>query len=102
MLTLTVGDTAPALTGTTGVSLVGATAEVHIRRPDRTVIDRPAVITDGTAGDWSMDWQVGDLNNTGTYYVELEVTFAAGEVQTFALDPVTRENARFRARSQIA
>lgn len=79
----TVADTAPLLTGTVGASLVGATARVHIRRSDGTVINQPVTIIDPAAGTWSYAWAVDDLNGRGAWPVEVEVTFSNGKVQTF-------------------
>ncbi|MGN6245093.1 MAG: BppU family phage baseplate upper protein [Motilibacteraceae bacterium] len=83
MATFTTGDTAPALTGTVNADLTGASAAVHVRKPDATVIDAPATITDPATGAWSYAWQVGDLDVTGAWAVELQVTYSGGEVQTF-------------------
>lgn len=83
LLVLTVDDTAPDLTGTVNATLVGATAQVHVRRPDRTVVTNAADIADGGDGAWAMTWQDGDLDQPGVYEVELEVTFSNNQVQTF-------------------
>lgn len=82
-LTLTSGDTGAALTGIVNANLAGATARIHIQRPDRTVLDQVATITDPMAGAWSYQWGDHDLDQTGPYTVELEVTYSNGRVQTF-------------------
>jgi hypothetical protein len=97
----TVGDTSPALTGTVSASLVGATVEVHISRPDATVITHAGTVVNAALGSWSMALVAGDLNQSGTYRVEVQVTFAGGAVQTFYYD--TEGNyGHFTVRDQIA
>ena len=96
------GDTAPDLTGTctsgtTPANLTGATLELHLTMPDKTVITRAGVIVDGAAGTWRYTWQTGELV-AGTWAVELQVTYSGGGVQTF---PASRP-AYFSVRSQIA
>jgi uncharacterized lipoprotein NlpE involved in copper resistance len=100
-LTLTTGDTAPALTGTVNADLTGATAEVHIKRPDRTVLTKAATITDAETGAWSIEWDGADLAQSGHHYVEVEVTFASGDIQTFSANS-RGEATRFSVRSQYA
>lgn len=83
-----VGDTAPDLTGQctsagTPKNITGAALEVHVRRPDGTVISRPGTIVTPATGDWSMPLQVGDLTKAGTHRVEVQVTYSNGKVQTF-------------------
>lgn len=85
-LELTVGDTGPVLSGNANADLTGATGAVHIERPDGTVISRAAVIPAGTAGAWTLPLIVGDLTIRGTHYVELQVTFSGGTIETFRLD----------------
>lgn len=79
----TTGDTGPALAGDVNADLTGASVELHIRKPDGTVLTEPAVITDPTAGAWSRAWAPGDLDKDGIWRVEAQVTFASGIVQTF-------------------
>jgi hypothetical protein len=99
---LTVGDTAPALTGTVNANLASATMRANIRRPDKTVFSRTATAVSAAAGTWTTTLQTGDLNQAGDYYVELEVTFAGGAIQTFSLDPTGGTESRFHVRSQYA
>lgn len=100
-LTLTSGDTAPTLTGTVNADLTGSAAAVHIKRPDATVISRTATISPGTTGAWSLALTTGDLTVRGSYFVELQVTFAGGAIQTFSSDTTGRP-ASFSVRDQIA
>ena len=99
-LTLTTGDTRPALTGqaldgTTPANLTGATGALHIRRNDGTVLNVAAAWVTPDEGRWSYTWQAGDLNVAGTWTVELQVTYADTGIQTFG--PVS-----FTVRDQIA
>lgn len=87
-LTLTTGDTAPTLTVTcttagAPAALAGATAEMHVRRADGTVINRPAVVASAAEGVVTMEWEPGDLTVPGRYEVETQVTYTNGRVQTF-------------------
>lgn len=81
----TVGDRAPALTGSVNADLTGASARVHIRRPDGSVIDQPATVgtTSPTSSSWSYAWQDGDLSMPGWHEVEVEAKYSSGVPQTF-------------------
>lgn len=76
------GDTAPALSGSVNTDVTGATIELHLRRPDRTVLTRAATVTDATTGAWSMDWQTGDLEQDGSWSVEAQITYSDATIQT--------------------
>lgn len=97
----TVGDTSPDITFTVNAVLTGTTLEVHIARPDGSVFAHPGTVVDGPGGRGSMALAPGDLNQSGTYRVEVQVTFAGGGVQTFAFDPTDQYNS-FNVRDQIA
>jgi hypothetical protein len=90
MLVHTVHDTA-TLTGSVGTNIAGATLEVHVKRPDGTVVNRSAAAVDAAAGTWTSTLQAGDLDQTGYHYLEVQVTFSGGAVQSFALDAQGRE-----------
>lgn len=97
----TVGDTAPALTGTVSAGLAGATVEVHVQRPDGTVFSRAGTVTATPApGAWSLQLIVGDLTLAGVYRVEVQATFSGGAIQTFAFDDNGSSNT-FTVRDQI-
>jgi hypothetical protein len=92
MATFTRGDTAPDLTGTcnsvaagvtTPANLTGATATLHIARPNGTVLTVTASIVSPTAGTWAYTWVTGDLSVTGVHNLEVQVTYSNGRVQTF-------------------
>ena len=96
------GDLAPDLTGTcssgtTPANLTGATLELHLTRPDKTVITRAGIIVDGASGTWRYEWQAGELV-AGRWEVEVQVTYSNGKPQTFPAD----RPARFIVRAQIA
>ena len=91
MAVLTVGDTT-SLTGSVNADLTGATGvEVHLKRPDASVIEREADVVDAVEGDWTFDLIVGDLDQAGTYRIEVKVTFSNGEQQTFGTDRSGKE-----------
>lgn len=74
-------DTAPALTSTLGVDLTGATVAILVRAVDEStpkVNLAAATITDATTGAVSYQWQVGDTDEGGLYFVEWVVTFGDG------------------------
>lgn len=94
MLELTTGDTAPVLSGVcsnkdpvtkvvTPADLTGAAVAVHIKRADGTVLTKAATIVDADSGIWSTDWASDDLNASGTYKVEAQVTYGNAKIQTF-------------------
>lgn len=86
-MAFSVGDNSPDLTGVVPANLTGATAQVHMRRPDGTSLSKTAVIAAFDAGSgttsWSAAWADGDLSASGWWVIELEVTFAGDKVQTF-------------------
>lgn len=108
-LILTVGDTAPTLTGTINANAAGATGEVHLHRPDATVVSRACTFpaTAVAESSWSLELIDGDLDQGSDsglgaeYRVEVEVTFSNAKVQTFALDAKGRP-VSFFVRDQYA
>lgn len=83
-------DTSPSLQATlkdasqTPVSLTGAAVRLHMKSVDGTVkIDETMAITDAENGVVQYDWQAGDTDTFGTYYVEFEVTYSDASVETF-------------------
>lgn len=101
--TLTVGDTAPGLTGTVGADVTGATAVAHIRRPDGTVFEKTLEWVTPLVGAWRIaSWDTDELVASGWYEIEVEVTFSGGGVQTFWADPVREVPVTFWVRDQIA
>ena len=88
LATFFTGDTSPDLTGTctsNGVAAVitGATLALHLKKPDGTIVTKAGTIVSGPAGTWSYSWAPGDLDQTGTWWVEVQVTYSGGKIQTF-------------------
>tara|TARA_R110000737_G_scaffold3850_1_gene12776 strand:- start:746 stop:1066 length:321 start_codon:yes stop_codon:yes gene_type:complete len=83
-------DTSPSLQATlkdallVPVDITSATVKFHMKSLDGVVkIDETMTITDASGGVVKYDWQTGDTSTVGTYYVEFEVTYADGAVETF-------------------
>ena len=83
-------DTSPSLQATlkdaslSPVDLTGATVMFHMKSVDGTVkVDQEMTITDATGGVVRYDWQSGDTDTVGSYYVEFEVTYADASIETF-------------------
>lgn len=83
-------DTSPSLQATlkdasqTVVNLTGATVMFHMKSVDGTVkVDEEMTITNAEGGVVQYDWQAGDTDTVGTYYVEFEVTYSDLSVETF-------------------
>jgi hypothetical protein len=100
-LELTVGDTAPTLTGTVSADLTGSSIEVHIRKPDGTAVTRAGTIVSPSGGTWSLALVAGDLSLPGLHRIEVQVTFSGGAIQTFA-DDTSGAGVTFLVRDQIA
>jgi len=66
------------------INLVGANVRLHMKSADNILkIDELMIIVDGLEGLVQYDWQVGDTSTVGTYYVEFEVTYSDGSIETF-------------------
>ena len=91
----TAGDLVVALTDKDGnaLNVAGASARIHLLRPDGTVLDVPATLTTGQA---TYSWQTGDLSVAGDWKGEVEVTYSGGKKQT------TRPKFDFPVDNQIA
>lgn len=83
-------DTSPSLQATlkdayqSPISLNGATVMFHMKSVDGTIkVDAEMTVTDEDNGVVKYDWQAGDTDTVGTYYVEFEVTYADASVETF-------------------
>lgn len=91
----TVGDTSPTLEGDVNASLVGASVQVHIRKPSGEQLSGAATVTDEVNGVWEYVWPADALDEPGTWLCEAQVTFVGGAIQTFG--PTT-----FRVQPQVA
>jgi hypothetical protein len=90
-----VNDTT-ALTGSVNANVTGATLELHLKKPDGTVVDKTPTVTNALTGAWtSGKFAAGEIDIAGLWYVEVEVTYSGGAVQTFG-------PARWRVGDQIA
>lgn len=83
-------DTSPSLQVTLKdsslavIDLTGATVRFHMKSVDGTLkIDALMTVTNVSGGVCQYNWQVGDTDTVGTYYVEFEVTYADASVETF-------------------
>ena len=83
-------DTSPSLQATlkdallVPVNITGATVKFHMKSLDGVVkVDETMTITDAEGGVVQYDWQTGDTDTVGTYYVEFEVTYADASIETF-------------------
>lgn len=83
-------DTSPSLQAAlkdaalTPINLTGATVRLHMKSVDGTLkIDQPMTVVTPLQGIIQYDWQTGDTDTVGTYYVEFEVTYSDASVETF-------------------
>jgi hypothetical protein len=84
-------DTSPSLVATLkdfeddAINLTDANVRFHMKSIDGTLkIDAPmTIVSTPTLGLIRYDWQTGDTDTVGTYYVEFEVTYADNTVETF-------------------
>ena len=80
----TVGDTFPGLVGTVPDDITGATVTVTLQRPSRTLLVKPATVTDGPTGAWrAAPWGPADLDESGTWWVTTNVVFVGGQDRTY-------------------
>jgi len=83
-------DTSPSLqailkdASQTPIDLTGATVMFHMKSVGGTLkIDAEMTITDSDNGVVQYDWVSGDTSTVGAYYVEFEVTYSDGGIETF-------------------
>lgn len=83
-------DTSPSLQAAlkdaalTPINLTGATVRLHMKSVDGTLkIDQLMTVVTPLQGIIQYDWQTGDTDTVGTYYVEFEVTYSDASVETF-------------------
>lgn len=83
-------DTSPSLQATLKdaslepIGLVGASVQFHMKSVDGTLkVDAAMDVIDSDNGIIQYDWQSGDTDTVGTYYVEFEVTYTDATVETF-------------------
>ena len=83
-------DTSPSLEATLSdanlvpVNITSATVMLHMKAiGGDVVLDEQMTVTDAEGGVVQYDWQAGDTATVGTYYVEFEVTYSDGSIETF-------------------
>jgi hypothetical protein len=83
-------DTSPSLQATlkdssqNPIGLLGATVMFHMKSLGGVLkVNQQMTITDEDNGVVQYNWQAGDTDTVGTYYVEFEVTYADSSVETF-------------------
>lgn len=83
-------DTSPSLQATlkdaagSVVDISGSSVRFHMKSVDGTLkVDEPMTIVSGVGGIVQYDWASGDTDTVGSYYVEFEVTYSDGSVETF-------------------
>lgn len=66
------------------ISLVGASVQFHMEDIEGNLkVNSAMTITNDIGGIVQYDWVSGDTDTVGTYYVEFEVTYFDGSVETF-------------------
>jgi hypothetical protein len=88
--TIKQSDTSPSLQATlqdadgNTINISYSTVRFHMKQVGGSVvIDQPMTIVDEENGVVRYDWQSGDTDTPGTYYVEFEVTYQDLSVETF-------------------
>jgi hypothetical protein len=92
-LTFVQGDTAPDITAiiheedapTSIIDLTGCSVKFQMRRQDdrRYQVNAAAsIVGDPASGAVSYSWGANDLSIPGTFYVQWEVTYPGGRIQT--------------------
>lgn len=84
-------DTSPRLAVTledangVSVNITNASARFHMKAFGATTlkVDAPMAITDASGGTLQYSWVAEDTNTAGTYYGEVEVTYADNTIETF-------------------
>jgi 5-hydroxyisourate hydrolase-like protein (transthyretin family) len=83
-------DTSPSVTATltdannVAVNISGATVKMHMEDVEGNLkVNATMTVTDGVNGVVQYDWVTGDTDTAGTYYVEFQVTYNDGGVETF-------------------
>lgn len=69
------------------IDLSGATVKIHINSLGGVVkVNQTMTIISPETGVVQYDWQSGDTDTVGTYYVEFQVTYVDNSVETFPND----------------
>lgn len=83
-------DTSPSILATlkdasnTPVNLTAADVRIHMRDVAGSLkIDSPVEVINTSGGIIRYDWEAADTDTSGTFYVEFEVTYTDGAIETF-------------------
>jgi hypothetical protein len=83
-------DTSPSLQATLKdaqlqpVKLTGGTVKLHMKSLEGVVkVNQVMTITDEFNGVVQYDWQSGDTDTVGAYYIEFQVTYQDASIETF-------------------
>lgn len=83
-------DTSPSLqaslkdAASLPINLIGASVALHMKSVDSTLkVNSSMTVTDAENGIIRYDWQTGDTDTVGTYFVEFQVTYSDGSIETF-------------------
>ena len=88
--TIKQNDTSPSLQATlrdsalNPIDLTGASVRFHMKSVDGTLkVDAAMAVTNAEAGVVQYNWQNGNTDTVGTYYVEFQVTYSDSAIETF-------------------
>jgi hypothetical protein len=88
--TIKQNDTSPSLqviledSASVAIPIVGASVKLHMKSLDGVIkINEAMTITDADNGVVQYDWQTGDTDTVGIYYVEFQVTYSDSSIETF-------------------
>jgi len=90
MLVYTQNDTSPSLQANlkdyqgNAINLAGCSVQFHMVSVDGEVtITRDATVENASTGLVQYDWQSGDTAVAGSYYVQFQITYGDGAVETY-------------------
>jgi hypothetical protein len=88
--TIKQNDTSPSIQVTledsafVAIPLLGASVKIHMKSLDGVIkINGAMTIVDADNGIIQYDWQTGDTDTVGIYYVEFQVTYSDSSIETF-------------------
>lgn len=83
-------DTSPSLRATLkdgqqqAVDISGSEVKIHVKSAGGTLkVDETMTVVDAASGVVQYDWQEGDTDTPGSYYLEFQVTYSDGSIETF-------------------
>jgi hypothetical protein len=66
------------------IDLTGASVALHMKSTSGVIkISSAMSITNASGGVVQYNWFTGDTDTVGTYYVEFQVTYSDGSIETF-------------------